>query len=754
VTTVLEPPPVLDVDASPLDETDVEQTEPTTTPAAPPASVGRITLAASLSTLGGGWMIAHLFHAVALATALGAVGVVIGATLTWAANRRPGRGWLAYLVLPAAALAGAVASSAAGGGGDLPSLLSQTLRAGGLQDPPIPFDAGWRFLVIALLAFVAAASVSLAAGLDRPKLAVGLPSLVTLPAALLQPKGHEVVTTGGAVLLVVAGLAVAYGADLADQVSAGLAFELRRLARAGVLIVGCLVALVLAAQTSFLFPKTTDNRVIPPRKPPASDPLPPDQVLFTVQSKGAGPWRIGVLNSYGDNAFLLPSVDHSRLKKLSGDIATSTHKTYTTIFTLEHLKGQTLPSPATLLTITGIKKKAAYDPETDLVSLTDDNVSSGLSYTVTAPVTPSGDDLRKAGAVDPKIATRFTKLTPVPPRAQALIDKAPTTNSFDRLQYLRSALLSTVVAAGAGGPVDIKPGDVDAMLAGGNATPYQIVAAQVMLARWAGIPAEVGFGFYGGTAGKDGTISYLPGDGSAWIEAYFNSYGWVPIIGTPQKAQPTLSKNHKNQAKTKPTDRLALSIYIPVRQVGLQLFYQVARYYALRVGAVVLPLVLLVIGYPFGLKLLRGFRRRRWGRRHGAIGRVLAAYGGLRDACYDLNIGDPRLTPLQFTATVEDDAEHAELAWLVTRAVWGDLRRDLREEDAQEAEELAASVLRRLRAKQTVGNRFVAAVSRTSLRDPWSDELPNAWVEIHRPHLPRLVRVRRGRLRFFRLATS
>jgi hypothetical protein len=133
---------------------------------------------------------------------------------------------------------------------------------------------------------------------------------------------------------------------------------------------------------------------------------------------------------------------------------------------------------------------------------------------------------------------------------------------------------------------------------------------------------------------------------------------------------------------------------------------------------------------------------------------VLAAYGGLRDACYDLNIGDPRLTPLQFTATVEDDAEHAELAWLVTRAVWGDLRRDLREEDAQEGEELSASVLRRLRAKQTAGNRVVAAVTRTSLRDPWSDELPNAWVEIPRPHLPRLVRVRRGRLRFFRLAVS
>ena len=33
------------------------------------------------------------------------------------------------------------------------------------------------------------------------------------------------------------------------------------------------------------------------------------------------------------------------------------------------------------------------------------------------------------------------------------------------------------------------------MLAGGEATPYEITAAEVMLARWAGIPARIGFGF-------------------------------------------------------------------------------------------------------------------------------------------------------------------------------------------------------------------------------------------------------------------
>ena len=32
---------------------------------------------------------------------------------------------------------------------------------------------------------------------------------------------------------------------------------------------------------------------------------------------------------------------------------------------------------------------------------------------------------------------------------------------------------------------------------GATATPYEIVAAEALLARWAGVPARIGFGFDG-----------------------------------------------------------------------------------------------------------------------------------------------------------------------------------------------------------------------------------------------------------------
>src|SRR3546814_6278242 len=37
-------------------------------------------------------------------------------------------------------------------------------------------------------------------------------------------------------------------------------------------------------------------------------------------------------------------------------------------------------------------------------------------------------------------------------------------------------------------------------------------------------------------------------------------------------------------------------------------------------------------------------------------------------------------------ALVEKDAEHDELAWLVTRTLWGDLARDIRPDDVEAAE--------------------------------------------------------------------
>jgi hypothetical protein len=276
------------------------------------------------------------------------------------------------------------------------------------------------------------------------------------------------------------------------------------------------------------------------------------------------------------------------------------------------------------------------------------------------------------------------------------------------------------------------------MLSGGQATPYQIVAAQVMLARWAGIPARLGFGFYGGqTQGTQTT--FRPVDGSAWLEAYFQGFGWVPLVGTPQKATANLSSHPQEQTKIHATDQLALNLYIPVRELSVQLLYQLVRYYAVRALAVVVPLIAALVCYPALLKLVRSRRRRKWAAQRGLPAQVMVAYAEYRDRCHDLNIGDPRDTPLQFVTAIGDDREHDELAWLVTRSLWGDLARDLREEDVRSAVDMARSVTKRVDTAQPALNRFVAWITRTSLRDPWSDELPNVWRSRRRKERARRV---------------
>jgi hypothetical protein len=75
-----------------------------------------------------------------------------------------------------------------------------------------------------------------------------------------------------------------------------------------------------------------------------------------------------------------------------------------------------------------------------------------------------------------------------------------------------------------------------------------------------------------------------------------------------------------------------------------------------------------------------------------------------------------------------DDAEHTELAWLTTRVLWGDLQDTVSLELAVAAEELSRSLRRRLSNAQPSTVRFVASVSRLSLKDPFAPDL-DAYLE-------------------------
>jgi transglutaminase-like putative cysteine protease len=698
-----------------------------------------VAVSGALSAIGAAWMVGGIFRGPE-ARIVGILGVLIGGGLSYGATR-----WRAsllnYLVLPTSLLVGAglMSSSSGGGTSSLPALVKDAATSSQVLQPPIDFAPGWRLILVVVLAMVTASASVLALSLRRSRLAVGVPVLLTVAAALIQPPGRAVVTSAVSVGFVVMALATSYAADgVGDTFDLG--FEVRRLGRSAIAGVVLIAALVVASKVSFLFPNKDSHHVIPPRKPPVSPP-PKDVPLYEVKGPVAGPLRAGVIDVYDvkQKAWLLPPVDNLRLKRLHlpadlpGSGTTVAGPPSRITVRVDQASGHVLPMLAGTTHVDG-SASVDYDPRTQTLALAQRPVYTGLSYTLTVSPAPSGAQLSASTGVVPPSLKEFTTAPPIPPAVQALLDKAPK-GAYAKLQFLRAALYSHFTAAGQGKPTDVSADRVVQLLQGGTGNPYELTASEGLLARWAGIPSRIGFGYYNGEHLGDGSVQFRPTNAATYLEVYFAPYGWVPVIGTPPKAQESLSNNQqRTNIQIQASNELGLQLLLPVRQPDNIPAYAYAWYYALRVLPIILGAGLLLLVYPVALKQVRRRRRRQWAQAHGPEGAVAVAYCELRDLLVDLALPGRETTPLELAELVDKDEEHTELAWLVTRGLWGDLRGSLSYDDADNAQQLAGSVAKRIARAQPETARLLAAVSRASLRRPFSTEVPNVWWQ---PRLPR-----------------
>ncbi|MGH9196376.1 MAG: hypothetical protein ACRD1T_11620, partial [Acidimicrobiia bacterium] len=109
----------------------------------------------------------------------------------------------------------------------------------------------------------------------------------------------------------------------------------------------------------------------------------------------------------------------------------------------------------------------------------------------------------------------------------------------------------------------------------------------------------------------------------------------------------------------------------------------------------------------------------------GPRAQILVEYAEFRDLCNDLGVGDPIDTSLEYLSKVVPDHQHSELAWLMARATYGDLAGGAGDIQARDAEELSASLRRRVFRAQPMWSRAIAFVSKVSLHKPYLDEIPN-----------------------------
>jgi hypothetical protein len=311
--------------------------------------------------------------------------------------------------------------------------------------------------------------------------------------------------------------------------------------------------------------------------------------------------------------------------------------------------------------------------------------------------------------------------------------EAATDNDWDKLEFLRTAYRDTVTATGQGLPVAIPPKRIEDMFTGSKeASPYEFIAAQALIARWAGIPARIGYGFDRGEKPEGSQVrEFRPRHGASWLEVYFQGHGWFPITGLPKKAKTSTGGGPQQEGDILPSDDIAVQLYIPLRVPPKGVLLKQIQAVVLIVLPFAIVIGLIWLLWPAVYKARRRAKRRAWAQSAGRAARIAVAYTDLRDQATDLGVGDPYATPLAYVTKVVPDEEHRELAWLVTRTLWGDLRNEITDNEVFAAEELSRSIRRRLFEAQPFTIRGISVVSRLSLRNPYAPELLSPALERH-----------------------
>jgi hypothetical protein len=617
----------------------------------------------------------------------------------------------------------------------LRAIVSRAISDGNVSRPPVPLLPGWQALIGWLMAFTGFGATWVATTLKKPALGLLLPLPVAAIAAISVPDEAQIPSGIVAFVLFVIGLGLLSAASQAagdDEQRPPLAYELRRALRSLPLIGAVVAILVIGSQSNLLFPETLIDPAETPQKPkttPISEVE--DRVLFEVKSTISGPWRIGNLDVYDGTDWRLPPFNASKIDDVPRDGVVDRELTpgVKAEYTIRGLNGTVLPGLPNTVGIVAQGPRLAYDRRSGAIRLAQGQVEPDLHYTVAAAKLPTILDLQTSTTPMPKDFDRKTYLSipPPPPAVVALLDQAATLPSqWDKFDFLRNQILNNVVATGTGSPVSVTPERVQDMLAGSKeGSPFEIVAAQAMLARWAGVPSRIGYGFDGGEA-VDDVLQVRPKHGATFVEVYFPGYKWLPVIGVPKKAKPTVGSDpgtQKVDPNVLPSDEVAVELFLPVvTQPESILAAQIIRSLLIALP-IALVLLLIYIVTPAVRKFRYRSRRRDAALELGPRARVALAYSEFRDYATDFGFSFPSDTPLMLLERFLPDAEHTELAWLTTRVLWGDLQEEVDERHAIAAEELSRTLRRRLGAAQPATLRAVSFVSRLSLRSPYAPDL-------------------------------
>ena len=705
----------------------------------------RLAVAVAFPAIGAAIMVGGVFNGVS-PRFYGAIAAALGVALAYGVSHLRGRTFLSNVLVVAGLFAIGLVLIGPANIFSVQSLAASAASQGDLLRPPVDFSPGWRAISSWLMGTVGFSAAWLALVLRRPSIGVLVPLPVAAIAAISVPDSAQKASGIAVLVLFAVSLGILSSEQSAEEgETPSLAFELIKALKSLPVLIFITAVLYLLSSTDFLFPSPVFDPASEPQRPKAQPLTADDRVLFEVESELSGPWRIGSLDVYDGEDWRLPPFAEAELDEIpkSGVVDPDLQARNRAAFTVRGLGGAVLPTLPNTVGVVADGPRLAYDSRNGNIRLVQGQVSAGQRYTVTAAGLPTVSDLEAIGDPIPRDIREFLDIPEPPPAVRDLMQRARVDGGrsrWEQFDYARTFVLENVVASGTGTPVAITPARVQEILAVDlEASPFEIVATQAMLARWIGIPARIGYGFDGGEE-IEGRLQVRPLHGAAFVEVYFPGFKWLPVIGTPRQAEPTVGSDPSQQRADPsilPSDDIAVQLFLPtIVPPDSVVAKQILLTSSIAFG-ILLLLLLTYILWPAIWKAILRSRRRDLALEEGVRTRVALAYSEFRDYATDFGFLYPTDTPLMFLDRFIEDEEHTELAWLTTRVLWGDLQHDDDPLMATVAEELSRALRRRLAAAQPSTARAVAWVSRLSLRDPYApppDETASRFLRSRKEH--------------------
>lgn len=394
-----------------------------------------------------------------------------------------------------------------------------------------------------------------------------------------------------------------------------------------------------------------------------------------------------------------------------------------------------------------------------------DVTSGGLDYEVTASeVRPTPEQLAAAPPLNAgDLEQRFTDLPELDPLVVAQVEQlvAGAPNGYARVRGILDFLTDS--SNGFTYSLSTAPGtsgdDLVDFLTERRGYCEQYAGAMAVMVRAAGMPARVALGYTPGTPLEDGTRVITSDDAHAWVEVYFDGYGWVPFDPTPidvdrradlpwapRVATPDLPEQAPELPEI-PPELLALDTVDPLGGPDAGPFEQgpteaapEGRSWPSRAGLVLLAAAAAAV--PAGLRLLQ--RRRRL-----AVGTPQALWDELTATADDLGVRrDPAWTPREAGRALAEPMTDTEGAGAIAALARAEERASYGPATGEQEAGLDADLRTARRALRRAADRRArlrAAVWPASLPTALLAGVP-AWAR-RRPQLPRSRRPGGRRLR-------